>query len=139
MTRIQKMTLDYHFKVEQEAGSSMFAFFGFNGITGKSLSQNLILCNSVGLTYLTSGTAGVWRISSIKEAGGWEDRTTVEDMDLAVRVGLKGWKFIYVGDVKVSLFLRGFVKVSYSTNVVIGFNSLVKLNLFIYNSTLEYT
>ncbi|KAG2605320.1 hypothetical protein PVAP13_4NG101500 [Panicum virgatum] len=77
MTRIQKMTLDYHFKVEQEAGSSMFAFFGFNG------------------------TAGVWQISSVKEAGGWEDRTTVEDMDLAVRVGLKGWKFIYVGDVKV--------------------------------------
>lgn len=31
MTRIQKMTLDYHFKVEQEAGSSSFAFFGFNG------------------------------------------------------------------------------------------------------------
>ncbi|OQU76114.1 hypothetical protein SORBI_3010G093500 [Sorghum bicolor] len=77
MTRIQKMTLDYHFKVEQEAGSSIFGFFGFNG------------------------TAGVWRISSIKEAGGWEDRTTVEDMDLAVRAGLKGWKFIYVGDVKV--------------------------------------
>ncbi|KAL6861302.1 hypothetical protein ACP4OV_017002 [Aristida adscensionis] len=66
MTRIQKMTLDYHFKVEQQAG-----------------------------------TAGVWRISAIKEAGGWEDRTTVEDMDLAVRAGLKGWKFIYVGDVKV--------------------------------------
>ncbi|XP_062233234.1 probable glucomannan 4-beta-mannosyltransferase 3 isoform X2 [Phragmites australis] len=77
MTRIQKMTLDYHFKVEQEGGSSTFAFFGFNG------------------------TAGVWRISAIKEAGGWEDRTTVEDMDLAVRAGLKGWKFIYVGDVKV--------------------------------------
>ncbi|XP_048541551.1 probable glucomannan 4-beta-mannosyltransferase 3 [Triticum urartu] len=77
MTRIQKMTLDYHFKVEQEAGSSTFAFFGFNG------------------------TAGVWRISAIKEAGGWDDRTTVEDMDLAVRAGLKGWKFVYVGDVKV--------------------------------------
>ncbi|KAL6606930.1 hypothetical protein ACP70R_042583 [Stipagrostis hirtigluma subsp. patula] len=77
MTRIQKMTLDYHFKVEQQGGSSTFAFFGFNG------------------------TAGVWRISAIKEAGGWEDRTTVEDMDLAVRAGLKGWKFIYVGDVKV--------------------------------------
>jgi hypothetical protein len=33
MTRIQKMTLDYHFKVEQEGGSSTFAFFGFNGTT----------------------------------------------------------------------------------------------------------
>ncbi|XP_042447198.1 probable glucomannan 4-beta-mannosyltransferase 4 isoform X2 [Zingiber officinale] len=77
MTRIQKMTLDYHFKVEQEVGSSTFAFFGFNG------------------------TAGVWRISAINEVGGWKDRTTVEDMDLAVRATLKGWKLLYVGDVKV--------------------------------------
>ncbi|XP_042449406.1 glucomannan 4-beta-mannosyltransferase 1-like isoform X1 [Zingiber officinale] len=77
MTRIQKMTLDYHFKVEQEVGSSTFAFFGFNG------------------------TAGVWRISAINEVGGWKDRTTVEDMDLAVRATLRGWKLLYVGDVKV--------------------------------------
>ncbi|KAL0909139.1 hypothetical protein M5K25_023671 [Dendrobium thyrsiflorum] len=77
MTRIQRISLDYHFKVEQEAGSSTFAFFGFNG------------------------TAGVWRIPAIEEAGGWKDRTTVEDMDLAVRAGLKGWKFLYVGDIKV--------------------------------------
>ena len=31
MTRIQKTFLDYHFKVEQEAGSATFAFFSFNG------------------------------------------------------------------------------------------------------------
>jgi beta-mannan synthase len=61
----------------------------------------VIFCRIFFVTYSTSGTAGVWRISSIKEAGGWEDRTTVEDMDLAVRAGLKGWEFIYVGDVKV--------------------------------------
>jgi len=30
------MSLDYHFKVEQEVGSSAYAFFGFNG-------SNLIL------------------------------------------------------------------------------------------------
>ncbi|WVZ55614.1 hypothetical protein U9M48_006254 [Paspalum notatum var. saurae] len=77
MTRIQKMSLDYHFKVEQESGSSMHAFFGFNG------------------------TAGVWRVSAISEAGGWKDRTTVEDMDLAVRASLKGWQFLYVGDIRV--------------------------------------
>uniref|UniRef100_A0A0E0HN11 Glycosyltransferase 2-like domain-containing protein n=1 Tax=Oryza nivara TaxID=4536 RepID=A0A0E0HN11_ORYNI len=47
------------------------------------------------------GTAGVWRISALEEAGGWKDRTTVEDMDLAVRAGLKGWKFVYLADVKV--------------------------------------
>ncbi|XP_018678071.2 glucomannan 4-beta-mannosyltransferase 9 isoform X1 [Musa acuminata AAA Group] len=77
MTRIQEMSLDYHFAVEQEVGSFTHAFFGFNG------------------------TAGVWRISALNEAGGWKDRTTVEDMDLAVRASLKGWKFVFLGDLKV--------------------------------------
>ncbi|KAI3447506.1 hypothetical protein Pfo_004171 [Paulownia fortunei] len=77
MTRMQEMSLDYHFTVEQEVGSSTYAFFGFNG------------------------TAGVWRIAAIDEAGGWKDRTTVEDMDLAVRSSLKGWKFLYLGSLKV--------------------------------------
>lgn len=48
-----------------------------------------------------AGTAGVWRISALNEAGGWKDRTTVEDMDLAVRASLKGWKFVYLSDLKV--------------------------------------
>ncbi|MCI03569.1 mannan synthase 1-like, partial [Trifolium medium] len=78
MTRLQEMSLDYHFSVEQEVGSSTYSFFGFNG------------------------TAGVWRIKAIKDAGGWKDRTTVEDMDLAVRASLKGWEFVFVGDVTVS-------------------------------------
>uniref|UniRef100_A0A7N0RHD9 glucomannan 4-beta-mannosyltransferase n=1 Tax=Kalanchoe fedtschenkoi TaxID=63787 RepID=A0A7N0RHD9_KALFE len=77
MTRMQEMSLDYHFTVEQEVGSATYSFFGFNG------------------------TAGVWRISALNEAGGWKDRTTVEDMDLAVRASLKGWKFVYLGDLKV--------------------------------------
>ncbi|MED6206029.1 Glucomannan 4-beta-mannosyltransferase 2 [Stylosanthes scabra] len=74
LTRMQEMSLDYHFTVEQEVGSATHAFFGFNG------------------------TAGVWRIAAINEAGGWKDRTTVEDMDLAVRASLRGWKFLYLGD-----------------------------------------
>jgi beta-mannan synthase len=58
-----------------------------------------------------AGTAGVWRISAVNEAGGWKDRTTVEDMDLAVRASLKGWKFVYVGDLKVSFsVLMTFIK-----------------------------
>ena len=32
MTRMQEMSLHYHFSVEQEVGSSTHAFFGFNGI-----------------------------------------------------------------------------------------------------------
>ncbi|XP_010525608.1 PREDICTED: probable mannan synthase 3 [Tarenaya hassleriana] len=77
MTRMQEMSLNYHFLAEQESGSSTHAFFGFNG------------------------TAGVWRISALNEAGGWKDRTTVEDMDLAVRACLNGWKFVYVHDIEV--------------------------------------
>ncbi|CAL0321963.1 unnamed protein product [Lupinus luteus] len=76
LTRMQEMSLDYHFKVEQEVGSGTHAFFGFNG------------------------SAGVWRVSAINEAGGWKDRTTVEDMDLAVRASLRGWKFLYLGDLQ---------------------------------------
>lgn len=52
--------------------------------------------------YLHKGTAGVWRIKAINDAGGWKDRTTVEDMDLAVRASLRGWKFLFVGDLSVS-------------------------------------
>ncbi|XP_062117327.1 glucomannan 4-beta-mannosyltransferase 1-like [Humulus lupulus] len=63
--------------VEQEVGSSTCSFFGFNG------------------------TAGVWRLQAIKDAGGWKDRTAVEDMDPAVRASLNGWKFIFVGDLGV--------------------------------------
>ena len=47
------------------------------------------------------GTAGLWRISAMNEAGGWKDRTTVEDMDIAVRAHLNGWKFVFLNDVKV--------------------------------------
>nr|GMD52732.1 glucomannan 4-beta-mannosyltransferase 9-like [Ipomoea batatas] len=71
------MSMDYHFRVEQEVGSAVHAFFGFNG------------------------TAGVWRIAALNDAGGWKERTTVEDMDLGCRAGIKGWKFVFLGDVKV--------------------------------------
>jgi beta-mannan synthase len=113
MTRMQEMSLDYHFTVEQEVSSSVCAFFGFNGnqqptlrpthpTTGPSRDVCILFH-----TYVASdsshapGTAGVWRIAAINEAGGWKDRTTVEDMDLAVRASLKGWKFVYLGGVQV--------------------------------------
>lgn len=57
------------------------------------------------MLFLYAGTAGVWRIAAMEEAGGWKDRTTVEDMDLAVRVGLLGWKFVFINDVEVLYFL----------------------------------
>ena len=51
--------------------------------------------------FMHAGTAGVWRTQAIVESGGWEDRTTAEDMDLALRAGLLGWEFVYVGSIKV--------------------------------------
>ncbi|XLS61657.1 hypothetical protein HN51_015885, partial [Arachis hypogaea] len=46
---------------------------------------------------------GVWQIQAIIDAGGWKDRTTVENMDPAVRASLKGWEFLFVGKVKNEL------------------------------------
>ncbi|KAL5206986.1 hypothetical protein ABZP36_031421 [Zizania latifolia] len=86
LTRMQEMSMDYHFKVEQEAGYSLCNFFGYNG------------------------TAGVWRRQAIDESGGWEDRTTAEDMDLALRAGLLGWEFVYVGSIKVKSELPSTLK-----------------------------
>ncbi|KAI3773523.1 hypothetical protein L1987_48053 [Smallanthus sonchifolius] len=42
----------------------------------------------------------LWRIKATEVAGGWKDRTTVEDMDLAVRASLKGWELVFVGGLK---------------------------------------
>ncbi|KAH0697540.1 hypothetical protein KY290_015421 [Solanum tuberosum] len=76
LTRLQNINLCFHFEVEQQVNGHYLNFFGFNG------------------------TAGVWRIKALEESGGWLERTTVEDMDIAVRAHLYGWKFIYVNDVR---------------------------------------
>ncbi|KAL5988302.1 putative xyloglucan glycosyltransferase 12 [Asimina triloba] len=77
LTRLQNVNLAFHFEVEQQVNGIFINFFGFNG------------------------TAGVWRIKALEEAGGWMERTTVEDMDIAVRAHLHGWKFIFLNDVEV--------------------------------------
>lgn len=77
LTRLQNVNLCFHFEVEQQVNGIFHNFFGFNG------------------------TAGVWRIKALEDSGGWLERTTVEDMDIAVRAHLKGWKFIFLNDVRV--------------------------------------
>ncbi|KAL7232494.1 hypothetical protein ACSBR2_010502 [Camellia fascicularis] len=77
LTRLQNVNLCFHFEVEQQVNGMFINFFGFNG------------------------TAGVWRIKALEESGGWLERTTVEDMDIAVRAHLNGWKFIFLNDVRV--------------------------------------
>lgn len=56
------------------------------------------------------GTVGVWRMAALEEAGGWKDRTTVEDMDLAVQASLKGWKFLYIGSLMVNNINQYFIE-----------------------------
>lgn len=56
------------------------------------------------MVFINAGTAGVWRMAAMEEAGGWKDRTTVEDMDLAVRAGLLDWKFVFINDLEVLYF-----------------------------------
>lgn len=77
LTRLQNINLAFHFEVEQQVNGVFVNFFGFNG------------------------TAGVWRIKALEDSGGWLERTTVEDMDIAVRAHLHGWKFIFLNDVEV--------------------------------------
>ena len=45
-------------------------------------------------------------MAALDGAGGWQDRTTVEDMDLAIRATLKGWKFLYLASVKVNYIIN---------------------------------
>jgi cellulose synthase/poly-beta-1,6-N-acetylglucosamine synthase-like glycosyltransferase len=75
LTELQAMMLDGHFVIEHTARHRSGRFFNFNG------------------------TAGIWRLSAIHDAGGWSHDTLTEDMDLSYRAQLKGWEFVYLKDV----------------------------------------
>ncbi|CAD7698593.1 unnamed protein product [Ostreobium quekettii] len=74
LTKAQQISLNFHMKCEQFVHSSYGSFFNFNG------------------------TAGVWRRSCIDSVGGWNGRTTVEDMDLSLRAYLGGWRALFLED-----------------------------------------
>jgi hypothetical protein len=48
-----------------------------------------------------NGTAGIFRIKAIDEAGGWQHDTLTEDLDLSYRAQMKGWKFVFLPDLSV--------------------------------------
>jgi len=75
-TKVQAFALNAHFSVEQ---------------TGRNFSKSFINFN---------GTAGVWRKSCIKDAGGWSAETLTEDLDLSYRAQLKGWAFKFLEEVE---------------------------------------
>ncbi len=76
LTQVEAILLDGHFVLEHGARSRMGLFFNFNG------------------------TAGMWRRTTIHEAGGWQHDTLTEDTDLSYRAQLKGWTFRYLQDVE---------------------------------------
>lgn len=78
LTRLQAILLDGHLMLEQTSRSRWGEFCNFNG------------------------TAGLWRRSTIDDAGGWRHDTLTEDLDLTYRAQLKGWKFVYLNDLVVS-------------------------------------
>jgi cellulose synthase/poly-beta-1,6-N-acetylglucosamine synthase-like glycosyltransferase len=43
-----------------------------------------------------SGSCGVFRRHAVEDAGGWSTDTLAEDLDLSIRLHLKGWRYIYV-------------------------------------------
>ncbi len=77
LTRTQAIFLDGHFVMESFTRFLSGRFFNFNG------------------------TAGMLRRSTIEEAGGWQHDTLTEDLDLSYRAQLKGWKFVFLPDLKV--------------------------------------
>jgi cellulose synthase/poly-beta-1,6-N-acetylglucosamine synthase-like glycosyltransferase len=72
LTRLQSFQLNVHFGVEQTARHRGGLMLQFNG------------------------TAGVWRRSTIEQAGGWQGDTLTEDLDLSYRAQLAGWKIHYL-------------------------------------------
>jgi cellulose synthase/poly-beta-1,6-N-acetylglucosamine synthase-like glycosyltransferase len=77
MTRVQALALDAHFSVEHLARNRSGLLMNFNG------------------------SAGVWRRDAIERAGGWQDDTVTEDLDLSYRAQLAGWRVRYLPDVVV--------------------------------------
>ena len=74
LTRAQAMTLDVHFIIEQTVRSHHGLFMNFNG------------------------SGGIWRRACIEDAGGWQDDTLTEDLDLSYRAELRGWRGAYLVD-----------------------------------------
>ncbi len=72
LTQTQAILLDGHFLIEHTARNRSGRFMSFNG------------------------TAGVWRRSTIEDAGGWEHDTLTEDLDLSYRAQLRGWRFVFL-------------------------------------------
>jgi cellulose synthase/poly-beta-1,6-N-acetylglucosamine synthase-like glycosyltransferase len=76
ITAAQALALDGHFVVEQQARSASGFMQNFNG------------------------SGGLWRRTAIDDAGGWQSDTVTEDLDLAYRAQLAGWRGSYINSIE---------------------------------------
>lgn len=77
LTQAQALAVDGHFVVEQTARNRSTWFVPFNG------------------------SGGIWRVSAIRDSGGWLSRTLTEDLDLSYRAQLRGWRALYLPEIVV--------------------------------------
>lgn len=77
LTRGQTLLHDAFFMIEQQARALSGFFLRFNG------------------------SAGIWRKETVTDAGDWSGDTLSEDLDLALRAQMKGWKIVYDDSVDV--------------------------------------
>jgi cellulose synthase/poly-beta-1,6-N-acetylglucosamine synthase-like glycosyltransferase len=88
LTKVQAIMLDGHFVLEHGGRNRAGCFFNFNG------------------------TAGVWRVAAIADAGGWQHDTLTEDLDLSYRAQIRGWQFLFLPDLvtpaEVPVEMNGF-------------------------------
>jgi len=77
LTRLQALSIDGHFAIEQRARSGAGYWFNFNG------------------------TAGIWRRAAVVDAGGWRADTLTEDLDLSYRAFESGWRGVYLDGLEV--------------------------------------
>ena len=75
--RVQAAVLDVHFAVEQGGRDRAALPIAFNG------------------------TAGTWCTAAIEDVGGWSGDTLAEDLDLALRAQLGGWRARLLDDLAV--------------------------------------
>jgi cellulose synthase/poly-beta-1,6-N-acetylglucosamine synthase-like glycosyltransferase len=76
ITAAQAIALDGHFVIEQQARSASGFMQNFNG------------------------SGGLWRRTAIEDAGGWQPDTVTEDLDLAYRAQLAGWRGSYINSIE---------------------------------------
>lgn len=94
LTRMQEISLNFHFLCEQDV-RFRYVLFSYGAD-----EQLLMIFFRLNKFFNFNGTAGVWNRTAIESVGGWHTDTLVEDTDLSLRTWAENWKFIYLKHVE---------------------------------------